>query len=83
VNIATQWLTRRAAASEAEWKLKTHAPASSFDYLLREPRLAQHQRRMNITICTVGLIAIAGVLYGCRWWAARSGSLCGFMPGLR
>ena len=65
MNIATRRLTRRAAAREVERKLKTHAPASAFDYLLREPLHARRQRRMNITICTVGLIAIARVLYGC------------------
>jgi hypothetical protein len=65
VNIATRWLTRRAGAREVERKLKTRPSANAFDYLLCEPLHARRQRRMNITICTVGLIAIAGVLYGC------------------
>jgi hypothetical protein len=68
VNIAAQWLTRRAGAREVERKLKTQTPASAFDYLLREPRHARRQRRMlHITSGFVALSAIACLLYGCAW----------------
>jgi hypothetical protein len=64
VNMAARRRTRRAAAREVERKLKTHASASALDYLLHEPPHARRQRQMDITICTVALIAIAGVLHG-------------------
>jgi hypothetical protein len=59
VNIATRWLTRRAAAREVERKLKTHAPASAFDYLLREPRHARRWRQIWVTSCIVAFVALA------------------------
>jgi hypothetical protein len=40
-------------------------PASSFDYLLREPRRARRLRRMNITAGIVALVTMAAVLYAC------------------
>jgi hypothetical protein len=40
-------------------------PASTFDYLLREPRRARRLRRMNIIAGFVALFAIAWVLYCC------------------
>jgi hypothetical protein len=40
-------------------------PASTFDYLLWEPRHAPRLRRMNIGAGIVTLVVIASILYGC------------------
>ena len=63
MTVATRWLTRRAAAREVERKLKTHAPASAFDYLLREPRDARRSRRIWITSCSVAFVALAALAW--------------------
>jgi hypothetical protein len=63
VTVATRWLTKRAAAREVERKLKTHAPASAFDYLLREPRDARRSRQIWITCCIVAFVVLAALAW--------------------